>query len=160
MIFSDNANELESKLHKQLHDNRVNKINLRKEFFRTTIDELEELVYSLEPSAIFNKTMLAEQYYQSMAVNEIPDSVSIIDDDGADIEKLEKTHDGDFYLTGHSNRWGHEKHYHGQEMEAATINGYNVDSVEFFQGIIDNMEEVKKILKNTPENLASEALNP
>jgi septal ring factor EnvC (AmiA/AmiB activator) len=86
MMFSDNANELESRLHKQLHDNRVNKINLRKEFFKTSIDELEELVYSLEPSAIFNKTMLAEQYYQSMAVKEIPDSVNIIDDDDADMD--------------------------------------------------------------------------
>jgi chromosome segregation ATPase len=79
-IFSNNASELE----KQLHNNRVNKVNLRKEFFRTTIDELEELVYSLEPSAQFNRTMLAEQYYQSMAVNEVPESVAIIEDDTID----------------------------------------------------------------------------
>ncbi len=54
---------------------------MRKEFFSATIDEIEELVYALEPSAEFNRTMLAEQYYQSMSVEEIPDSVSIIDDD-------------------------------------------------------------------------------
>jgi hypothetical protein len=80
-IFSNNALELEAQLHKKLHNNRVNKINLRKEFFKTTIDELEDLVYSLEPSAQFNRTMLAEQYHQSMAVNEVPESVEIIDDD-------------------------------------------------------------------------------
>jgi hypothetical protein len=80
-IFSNNAPELESQLHKRLHNNRVNKINLRKEFFKTTIDELEDLVYSLEPSAQFNRTMLAEQYHQSMAVNEVPESVEIIEDD-------------------------------------------------------------------------------
>ena len=80
IIFSQNAPELELKLHKKLHNNRVNKINLRKEFFKIGIDELEELVYSLEPTAEFNRTMLAEQYYQSMAVNEVPDSVEIIDE--------------------------------------------------------------------------------
>jgi hypothetical protein len=80
IIFSQNAPELELKLHKHLHNMRVNKINLRKEFFRINIDELEELVYSFEPTAEFNKTMLAEQYYQSMAVDEVPESVSIIED--------------------------------------------------------------------------------
>jgi LPXTG-motif cell wall-anchored protein len=83
-IFSNNAPELESALHKKLHNSRVNKINLRKEFFKTTIDELEDLVYELEPSAQFDRTMLAEQYHQSMAVNEVPESVEIIDDDTMD----------------------------------------------------------------------------
>jgi chromosome segregation ATPase len=77
LIFSDNAPELENQLHKRLHNKRVNKINLRKEFFHATIDELEELVYSLEPSAEFNRTMLAEQYYQSMAVDEVPETVNM-----------------------------------------------------------------------------------
>ena len=80
IIFTQNAPELELKLHKQLHNMRINKINLRKEFFRISIDELEELVYSLEPTAEFNKTMLAEQYYQSMTVDEIPESVTVIED--------------------------------------------------------------------------------
>jgi hypothetical protein len=45
------------------------------------VDELENLVYSLEPSAEFNKTMLAEQYHQSMSVDEVPDDVAVIDDE-------------------------------------------------------------------------------
>jgi hypothetical protein len=81
MIFSENAPDLEYKLHKHLNNQRLNKVNLRREFFNTSIDELENLVYSLEPSAEFNKTMLAEQYYQSMAVKEVPDEVQIIDDE-------------------------------------------------------------------------------
>jgi hypothetical protein len=80
-IFSESAPDLELKLHKQLHTKRINKVNLRKEFFNTSIDELEELVYSLEPSAAFNRTMLAEQYYQSMTIDEIPDEVIIVDDE-------------------------------------------------------------------------------
>ncbi len=84
-IFSDNAPDLEYKLHKHLNDQRVNKVNLRKEFFYCTIDELEELVYSLEPTAQFNRTMLAEQYYQSMAVTEVPDEFEIV----YDVEEIE-----------------------------------------------------------------------
>ena len=41
-IFSDDAVGLEQKLHNILEDKRVNKINLRKEFFKVSIDELEE----------------------------------------------------------------------------------------------------------------------
>lgn len=80
-IFSNNAYDLESQLHKHLHHKRINRVNLRKEFFNTTIDELEDLVYSLEPSAEFNRTMLAQHYYQSMAVDELPESITIIEDD-------------------------------------------------------------------------------
>ncbi len=82
-IFSNSAPELENNLHKQLNNKRVNKINLRKEFFNTTIDELENLVYSLEPSAEFNRTMLSEQYYQSMAVDVVPESVNIVEDENS-----------------------------------------------------------------------------
>lgn len=93
LIFSENAPDLEFKLHKQLNNQRINKVNLRKEFFKTTIDELEELVYSLEPSASFNRTMAAEQYYQSMTITDVPDEVQIIDDetsldDEEDVEDL------------------------------------------------------------------------
>lgn len=76
-IFSEKAPELESAIHKKMHNKRVNKINLRKEFFACTIEEIESLVYELEPTASFNKTMLAEQYYQSMEVDYIPEKVSI-----------------------------------------------------------------------------------
>ena len=57
-------------LHQELNDKRVNKINLRKEFFRTSIDELEQLVLKHYPSAEFKRTMLAEQYYQSQSMDE------------------------------------------------------------------------------------------
>ncbi|MBQ5985867.1 MAG: GIY-YIG nuclease family protein [Clostridia bacterium] len=68
LIFSDNAVGLEAALHEALNDKRVNKVNLRKEFFRTTLDELEQLVFQYDPSASFNRTMLAEQYRQTLAI--------------------------------------------------------------------------------------------
>ncbi|WP_207741565.1 GIY-YIG nuclease family protein [Eubacterium maltosivorans] len=65
-IFSDDAVSLENKLHTLLDDRRVNKVNLRKEFFRVSIDELENLVNEIDPTAEFNKTILAEEYRQTL----------------------------------------------------------------------------------------------
>ena len=70
-IFSDDAATLETELHKRLHEKRVNKVNLRKEFFNISIDELEELVTEICPTAEFNKTMLAEEFRQSQSTDEI-----------------------------------------------------------------------------------------
>ena len=69
-IFSDDAVGLEKKLHTILNNKRVNKVNMRKEFFYTTIDELEQLVTDIEPTAEFNKTMLAEEFRQSLSSDE------------------------------------------------------------------------------------------
>ncbi|MBQ8803436.1 MAG: GIY-YIG nuclease family protein [Tyzzerella sp.] len=80
-IFSDDAVGLENKLHTILNDKRVNKVNLRKEFFRTTIDELETLVNEIEPTAEFNKTMLAEEFRQSLSNDEIYSTDYILEDD-------------------------------------------------------------------------------
>lgn len=80
-IFSDDAVGLESKLHNILNDKRVNKVNLRKEFFYTTIDELEQLVTEIEPTAEFNKTMLAEEFRQSLSTTENYSSDYDVDDE-------------------------------------------------------------------------------
>ncbi len=64
-IFSEDAPALEHALHQELDNRRVNKVNLRKEFFRISLDELEELVGRIDPSAPFKRTILAEQYRQS-----------------------------------------------------------------------------------------------
>ena len=68
-IFSEDAVSLESRLHEMLNDHRVNKVNLRKEFFYSTVDELEELVTSIDPTAEFTKTMLAEEFRQSQSTD-------------------------------------------------------------------------------------------
>ena len=70
-IFSDDAVGLEGKLHEMLNDKRVNKVNLRKEFFQITLDELEQLVNKIEPTAEFNRTMLAEEFRQSLSNDNI-----------------------------------------------------------------------------------------
>ena len=83
-IFSNDAVSLENTLHKELNDKRVNKVNLRKEFFRASIDEIENLVYKYEPSAEFNRTMLAEQYNQSLSMDEVANELT------DEIEELEE----------------------------------------------------------------------
>lgn len=70
LIFSEDAPALESAIHNRLNANRVNKVNLRKEFFDISLDELEALVYELEPTAEFCRTMAAEQYRQSLSIGE------------------------------------------------------------------------------------------
>lgn len=74
-IFSDDAVALETKIHKILTNHRVNKVNLRKEFFHITLDELEAIVSELAPTAEFKRTMLAEQYRQSLSIDNVVDTV-------------------------------------------------------------------------------------
>ena len=75
-IFSEDAVALENKLHHELNAQRVNKVNLRKEFFRVSLDDLEALVARIDPSAPFQRTMLAEQYHQSLSID-TPTAVQI-----------------------------------------------------------------------------------
>ncbi len=80
-IFSDDAVSLEKKLHDSLNDKRLNKVNMRKEFFKVSIDELEKLVTSIDPTAEFNKTMIAEEFRQSLSTNEVYNSDFTLSDD-------------------------------------------------------------------------------
>lgn len=66
-IFSDDAPNLETELHRRLDAQRVNKVNRHKEFFNASIEELELLVAEICPTAEFNKTMLAEEFRQSQS---------------------------------------------------------------------------------------------
>lgn len=68
LIFSDDAVGLENTLHKRLSELRINKVNFRKEFFRVDIDTLETLVEDIDPTAEFTKTMYAEEYQQTLAI--------------------------------------------------------------------------------------------
>ena len=80
-IFSEDAVDLENKLHQRLNNSRLNKVNLRKEFFYSTIDELEKLVNEIDPTAEFTRTMAAEEFRQSQSSDEIYDSTYLSDTD-------------------------------------------------------------------------------
>lgn len=83
-IFSQDAVALESKMHEILNDRRVNKVNMRKEFFKISIDELEKIVDEIEPTAEFNKTMVASEYRQSLSSDSNYTNSYSIDDEEDD----------------------------------------------------------------------------
>ncbi len=70
MIFSDDAVGLEYQLHKELTSKRFNKVNLRKEFFVTTVEELQTLVETIDPTAEFKTSMIAQEYFRSIEMDE------------------------------------------------------------------------------------------
>jgi len=67
-IFSEDAPALEKKMHDVLHESRVNKMNLRKEFFKTSIDEMEQLVSDLDPTAEFKRTLISQEYEMTIEI--------------------------------------------------------------------------------------------
>ncbi len=66
MIYVEDAPALESALHKEFTNKRVNAVNLRKEFFRTDLASIEDAVNRLAGiEAEFKKTIAAEEYFES-----------------------------------------------------------------------------------------------
>ncbi|PYZ94882.1 hypothetical protein CR194_04985 [Salipaludibacillus keqinensis] len=70
MVFSDNAVDLEQKIHERLTPNRINKINLRKEFFSSDINNLQAIVQDIDSTVEFTTTLAAEEYRQSLSIEQ------------------------------------------------------------------------------------------
>lgn len=68
MIYHENAPELENKLHQIFERNRVNKINPRKEFFKVSLDEIEQAARQYKADVSFTKIAEAKEYRQSLAI--------------------------------------------------------------------------------------------
>lgn len=68
-IFSKNAYDLESKLHKRFDKQRVNKVNMRKEFFHITIDDVKQIVEENKGAVhSFVEHPDAEEYYDTLKI--------------------------------------------------------------------------------------------
>lgn len=67
MIYSDEAPALEAALHREFADRRINMTNFRKEFFRVGLDEVEEAVTRLAPSASFFRDREAQEWHETLA---------------------------------------------------------------------------------------------
>ncbi|MBY3123475.1 DUF4041 domain-containing protein [Rhizobium laguerreae] len=67
IIYSDNAPTLERALHTEFEPVRVNTQNYRKEFFKATLDQVEEAVKRLAPDAPFFKDVEAQDYRETLA---------------------------------------------------------------------------------------------
>lgn len=71
MIFSDNAPELENLLHKKFEKNSVNRVNYRKEFFKVSLDEIEDVVLKEYNNTVkFTKVPAADQYRETLRIIE------------------------------------------------------------------------------------------
>lgn len=66
MIYSEDAPALEKELHNKFNEKRINKVNLRKEFFNVKLSEIEEAVKNKIGTSIkFTKLAEAVEYRQS-----------------------------------------------------------------------------------------------
>ena len=69
MIFSEDAPALENALHKTFHENRVNKVNNRKEFFRVSLKEIEKIIRENHNKPVeFTKLGIAREYRETLMI--------------------------------------------------------------------------------------------
>jgi len=71
LIFSDDAPTLENSLHKAFDDRKINMVNTRREFFKVSLEEIEEVVKKNHDKTVdFKKLAPAEQYRESLIIRE------------------------------------------------------------------------------------------
>ena len=74
VIETENAPQLEYKIHQQFLETRMNKVNLRKEFFRVNLADLRQAVERLEHGRDFTGSVTwtekakAQQFYDSLNI--------------------------------------------------------------------------------------------
>lgn len=77
MIYVEDAPALETALHREFHNKRVNAVNLRKEFFNVGLNAIKEASTRIAGvEAEFKMTALAEDYYESRRLWGVETSVS------------------------------------------------------------------------------------
>lgn len=74
LIYSKDAPALENELHKQFADNRVNLVNLRKEFFNVNVNDISNYLSS-QGFDMSQMTIVpdANEYYESIAIRKMAD---------------------------------------------------------------------------------------
>jgi hypothetical protein len=70
LIPSDDAPGLESRLHNEMAIARINKVNLRKEFFRLTVSDVRTALDSMGVKAEWTMAAKAQEYRESLALDE------------------------------------------------------------------------------------------
>lgn len=72
LIFSDDAPALENALHKAFDSRRLNLVNARREFFRVTLDEIEQVVKSnFKKPVEFIRLADAQEYRESLMIRDV-----------------------------------------------------------------------------------------
>ena len=69
MIFSDDAPTLETALHQAFEKQSVNRVNLRKEFFRVSLDDIEKVVKdNFNNTVKFTRIPVAKEYNETLEI--------------------------------------------------------------------------------------------
>ena len=68
MIYSEDAPDLENQLHKTFNKNRLNFVNLRREYFDISLDEIEKVVKENHGEIEFIKKAEAKEYRESLII--------------------------------------------------------------------------------------------
>jgi len=68
MIYSEDAPSLEAELHRRFADRRVNLVNMRREFFRVTLDEIRAAVAECFGHVTFVTVPEAAEYRETLAL--------------------------------------------------------------------------------------------
>lgn len=68
MIYTENAPELENTLHKEFYNNRVNKVNDKREFFKVDLNKIKEAAQKHKADVKFTMIAEAEQYRRTIAM--------------------------------------------------------------------------------------------
>jgi len=93
MISCDNAPALENALHKALHKQRINRVNLRKEFFRVDLESIKKVAVAHHGEVTYVADAEALEYRQSVSMPEvdaefIADVYDRLEDDGLIAEEV------------------------------------------------------------------------
>lgn len=70
MIPSDDAPTLENTFHREFAERRVNLVNLRKEYFNVTLEEIEAVAGKLNVAIEFTKLAEAREYRETLAMRQ------------------------------------------------------------------------------------------
>tara|TARA_R110001592_G_scaffold363293_1_gene683361 strand:- start:20836 stop:22263 length:1428 start_codon:yes stop_codon:yes gene_type:complete len=68
MIYSEDAPDLENQLHKTFNKNRLNFVNLRREYFDISLDDIEKVVKENHGEIEFIKKAEAKEYRESLII--------------------------------------------------------------------------------------------
>jgi hypothetical protein len=70
MIYTEDAPTLENELHQRFHDRRLNLVNLRREFFNVSLEEIENAVREKFAEIEFTKIAEAREYRETQSIKE------------------------------------------------------------------------------------------
>ena len=77
LIFSENAPALENLLQKEFNDRRINKVNYRKEYFRVSLYEIEQVIKEkYEKEVDFIKFPEAQEFRETKSIIKQQEAVS------------------------------------------------------------------------------------